>query len=63
MDGKYCSGERQFVEDTKVKLGFKAKGCRVVESNDKLVLKEPMVPYTIHSQSKKDLLMPENMYY
>ena len=56
-------GSRRFVVDIKVKLGFNAKRRKVVESNGKFVLKEAMVPYNIHLQSKKGILRPENMYY
>ncbi len=41
-------GNRQFVDETKVKLGLKAHGRKVVESNDKFVLKEPHAPYNAH---------------
>ena len=56
-------GSRQFVEDTKVKLGLKAQGRKVVESNDKFELKEPIVPYNARLSPKKGLIMPVNMYY
>ncbi len=56
-------GNRQFVEDTKVKLGLKAQGRNVVESNDKFELKEPIAPYNAHLQTENNLLRPANMYY
>ena len=56
-------GNRQFVEDTKVKLGLKAQGRKVLEKNDKFVLKEPYAPYNVHLDTEKDLLRSENMYY
>ena len=56
-------GNRQFVEDTKVKLGLKVQGRKVVESNDMYVRKEPYVPYNAHLDNEKDLLRSENMYY
>ena len=56
-------GNRQFVEDTKDKLGLKVQGRKVVERNDKFVLKEPYVPYNAHLDTEKDLLRSENMYY
>lgn len=56
-------GNRQFVEDTKVKLGLKAHGRKVIESKDKFVLKEPYVPYNIHYDTEKEHLRPENIYY
>lgn len=54
---------RQFVEDTKVKLGLKAHRRKVVESSDKFVLKEQYAPYNVHLDTEKDLLRSENMYY
>ena len=56
-------GNRQFVEDTKDKLGIKVQGRKVVERNDKFVLKEPCAPYNVHLDTEKDLLRSENMYY
>ncbi|MCP4374546.1 MAG: transposase [Deltaproteobacteria bacterium] len=56
-------GNRQFVDETKVKLGFKAHGRKVVKSNDKLVLKEPHAPYNARLDTEKDLLRYENMYF
>ena len=56
-------GNSQFVEDTKVKLGLKARGRKVVENNDVFELKEPIAPYNAHLHTENDLLSHENMYY
>jgi REP element-mobilizing transposase RayT len=56
-------GSSQFVEDTKVKLGLKARGRKVVENNDVFELKEPIAPYNAHLHTENDLLIHENMYY
>ncbi|GJQ59495.1 MAG: transposase [Candidatus Scalindua sp. AMX11] len=56
-------GIRQFVEETKVKLGFKALGCKVVENNDKYELKELIAPYNVHLQTENNHLRPGNRYY
>lgn len=52
-----------FVEDTKVKLGLKARGRNVVENNDVFELKEPIAPYNAHLHTENDLLSHGNMYY
>ncbi len=59
-------GNRQFVEDTKIKLGLKAHRRQVIDRNDKFVLKElkePYAHYNAHFDTEKDLLRSENMYY
>ncbi len=56
-------GNREFAKDTKAKLGLKAHGRKVTESDDKYVLKEQNVPYNAHFGTEKGLLRPENMYY
>lgn len=56
-------GNRHFVEETKVKLGVKALGRKVVESNDHFVLKETYAPYNARLDTQKDLIRSENMYY
>ncbi len=38
--GIIAVGNRQFVEDTKIKLGLKAHRRQVIDSNDKFVLKD-----------------------
>ena len=52
-------GNRQFVKDTKFKLCLKAQGRKVVERNDKFVLKEPYAPYNAYLDTKKDLIRSE----
>lgn len=56
-------GSMSFVEEIKLKLGFKAKGRKVVVCNDKSVLREPTVPYNDNSNHKNGSLSPENSYY
>ena len=56
-------GNRQFVEDAKVKLSLKAQGRKAVESNDQLVLKEPYATYNACLDTKNALPKSENMYY
>ncbi len=56
-------GNRQFVEDTKTKLGMKAQGRKVVENNDQFELKELYAPYNALFDTEKAHLSPENMYY
>ncbi len=56
-------GNREFVKDTKAILGLKAHGRKVIESDDKFILKEQYVPYNAHFGTEKGLLRPENMYY
>ncbi len=56
-------GSSQFVEDTKVTLGLKARGRKVVENNDVFELKEPIAPYNAHLHTENDLLSLESMYY
>ena len=51
------------MEDTKVKFGLKARGRKVVESNDVFELKETIAPYNAHLPTENDLLSHENMYY
>jgi hypothetical protein len=48
---------------SRVKLGLKAQGRKVVESNDQFVLKEPYAPYNARLDTEKALLRSENMYY
>ena len=56
-------GNRQFIENTKAKLGLKAHRREVVESSDKFILKEQYAPYNTRFDTEKDLLGAENMYY
>ncbi len=56
-------GNRQFVEETKIRLGLKVQGRKVVESNDKFVLKEPHAPYNTLLDTEKGPLRATNMYY
>lgn len=56
-------GSSQFVENTKVKLGLKARGRKVFENNDVFELREAIVPYNAHLHAENDLLSYENMYY
>ncbi|MCP4264707.1 MAG: hypothetical protein GY777_03870 [Candidatus Brocadiaceae bacterium] len=48
-------GNRQFVEDTKIKLGMKAQGRKVVGNNDQLELKEPYAPYNALFDTEKPI--------
>ncbi len=56
-------GNRHFVEDTRVKLGLKAQGRKVVGNNDQFELKEPYAPYNALFDTEKVPLRLENMYY
>ncbi len=56
-------GSSQFVENTKIKIGLKARDRKVVENNDVFELKESIAPYNTFLHTENDLLSYENMYY
>lgn len=53
-------GSKGFVEDMRVKLGFKAIGRKVVENEDYYTLKEPETPYNALLKPQKVSLSTKN---
>ncbi len=56
-------GDKVFVEETKEKLGFKARGRKVVANEDRFMLRESQIPYNAVSGPQKSPLSPKNMYF
>jgi putative transposase len=57
-------GSSSFVEETKIKLGFKASGRRIEEQQgDRFVLREAPEPYGVDICPQKGYLSSENGYY
>lgn len=57
-------GSSSFIDETKVKLGIKAKGRRIEEQQeDRFVLREAPEPYGVDYYPQKGLLRSENSYY
>ena len=57
-------GSSSFVEETKVKLGIKARGRRIEEQQeDRFVLREEPAPYNGDFHPQKGHLSSENSYY
>ncbi len=54
---------RQFVENMKVRLGLKEHSLKVIECNDKFVLKEQYAPCNTHFDTEKDILWSVIMYF
>ena len=56
-------GSKLFIEATIKKLGIRAKGRKVVESNKSYELREPAVPYGANLTPESSLLRLENTYF
>ena len=56
-------GSKLFIEATIKKLGIRAKGRKVVESNKSYELREPAVPYGANLTPENSLLRLENTYF
>ena len=55
-------GDKEFVMETKAKLGAKARGRRELENNEGYELKEQQRPYSPVFDPKKCNLRPKNDY-
>jgi len=66
-DGKWTQsvavGTQEFVENIKQKLGFKAKGRKVVETEKVYQLREPQVSYPANFGLENDDIGAENTYF
>ena len=66
-DGKWTQsvavGTQEFVENIKQKLGFKAKGRKVVETEEVYQLREPQVSYPANFGLENDDIGAENTYF
>ena len=56
-------GSKSFIEATIKKLGIRAKGRKVVESNKSYELREPAVPYGGNFTPENGLLRLQNTYF
>ena len=56
-------GDKEFVMETKAKLGAKAIGRRALENNEGYELKEPQSPYNRVFDSEKCSLRLKNTYF
>jgi len=56
-------GDRSFVEETKEKLGIKAKGRKIIGKNGEFMIRETQQPYEAIFDPKKLHLNSENTYY
>jgi len=56
-------GSEEFIEATQKKLGIKAKGRKIVESDKSYELREPPVPYGADFIPKNGLLRLNNTYF
>jgi hypothetical protein len=56
-------GSEEFIEATQKKLGIKAKGRKIVESDKSYELREPSVPYGADFIPKNGLLNLNNTYF
>ena len=55
-------GTKVFVEETKKKLGYKAKGRKIVKDDDMYTLREPKNSYNTNFEHKNSLLRLKNTY-
>jgi len=56
-------GSKEFIEDIKIKMGSKAKGCQVRETDEKWGLCEPEGAYNTNFTLEKYPLRPENALF
>jgi REP-associated tyrosine transposase len=56
-------GSSSFIEETRSRLGIKAKGRKVEALDDRFVLREEAEPYNADSGHEKGLPSSENSYY
>ncbi len=56
-------GERSFVEETKEKLGIKAKGRKIIAGNGEFLIKETQQPYEANFDPKKVHLNVDNTFF
>jgi REP-associated tyrosine transposase len=56
-------GSKEFLEETKDKLGARAKGRKIVNNENSNMLMEEQHPYSSVFTSKKRDLSPENRYF
>jgi putative transposase len=56
-------GDKEFVLDTKIKLGARAIGREVIEDNENYVLRESQTPYSPLFTPEKYALRPENSFF
>ena len=56
-------GSKGFVEDTRERLGIKAKGRRVLGDNGRYELREPKAAYKTDFDPKNSVLSFENTYF
>lgn len=56
-------GNKEFVEQTKEKLGFRAQGRGIIVSEDNCMLREPRIPYNAIFDPKKASLNLKNTYF
>jgi len=63
--GSIAVGSKQFVEKIKQQLGFRARGRKIVETEDEFQLRETMKPYPYSDDfaPKIDHLKVDNSYY
>ena len=57
------AGSEEFVEMTKVELGIRAKGRKVIDSGEGYQLKEPQAYYSDIFDTKNADIGPENSYF
>jgi len=56
-------GDKEFVAETKAKLGAKAFGRRALQNDDGFELREPQFPFKRVFDDKKSVLRRDNVYY
>ena len=56
-------GSSSFIEETRVKLGIKARGRRIEQQEDRFVIREELAPYSTVFDQQKGHLSPKNSYY
>ncbi len=58
-----ASGDQNFVEEVKERLGMRAKARKVIQQTKGFVLKETITPYIASCDGKKGLLREDNGVY
>ncbi len=56
-------GDRLFVEETKEKLGIKAKGRKIIAGSGEFMIRETQQPYEANFDPKKVHLSAENTFF
>jgi hypothetical protein len=56
-------GSKAFIEETQNRLGFRAKGRKIIGEAESYMLREPAVAYGVNFDHENDTLRLKNTYF